>query len=90
MKRYRLSVGAVAFSCVLAAGFGAKAADGTSAAPSLKLATAGIEAQGAMTPAAKPATVPNCARKVKVVYAGYGEAERANCATASVSTTAVQ
>jgi hypothetical protein len=56
----------------------------------LKLATAGIEAQGAMTPAAKPVTVPNCARKVKVVYAGYGEAERANCATASVSTTAVQ
>lgn len=32
------------------------------------------------------ASVPACARKVKVVYAGYGEADRAGCSVASAET----
>jgi hypothetical protein len=96
MKRFRLSVGAVAF-CALAASFGAQAADGASAGTSLKMATAGLEASQpariAVAPAAEAAQagpVPNCARKVKVVYSGYGEAERASCATAAATTATIR
>lgn len=97
MKRFCLSVGAVAF-CALAASFGAHAADGASAGTSLKMATAGLEASQpariAVAPAPGEATpvapVPNCARKVKVVYSGYGEAERASCATAAAATATIR
>ena len=48
----------------------------------------------ATTVAAQPApaagsvaSVPACARKVKVIYAGYGEADRAGCSVASAETT---
>jgi hypothetical protein len=94
MKRFCLSVGAVAFGA-LAASFGAEAADGAST--SLKMATAGLDATQpariAVAPtaqAAPAAPVPNCARKVKVVYSGYGEAERASCATAAAATATIQ
>ena len=97
MKRFRLSVGAVAL-CALGAGFGAQAADGALAGPSLRMATAGLEASQPARIAVAPATgeaaqagpVPNCARKVKVVYSGYGEAERASCATAAAATATVR
>lgn len=52
-------------------------------------ATADAPAPNADVTAAAPVAdtaVPSCARKVKVVYAGYGEAERAGCAvTAKVN-----
>jgi hypothetical protein len=38
-----------------------------------------VEVVAVTTPA--PAAEPSCARKVKVVYAGYGEAHAAACAT---------
>ena len=53
-----------------------------------------------VTPQAKPAAAqaslpvqttesPACARKVKVIYAGYGEAERVNCTLASAEMPAI-
>lgn len=45
------------------------------------------KAQAAKAQAAIPAVeAPACARKVKVIYAGYGEAERVNCTLASADT----
>ena len=47
-----------------------------------KVETALVQpATAATTPA--PAAEPACARKVKVVYAGYGEAHAAACAAAA-------
>jgi hypothetical protein len=50
-------------------------------------APAGREAKvetAALSAPAAAAQEPACARRVKVVYAGYGEAHAAACATASV------
>lgn len=42
------------------------------------------------TVAAIAAPVSPCARKVKVIYTGYGEADRADCSPATKSTIAVR
>lgn len=77
---------------------GAEAATGKIAKPAsvVKMAS-GVDpvqaapASVAVTPvvqaSAPVASVPACARKVKVIYAGYGEADRAGCSVASAETT---
>ena len=64
-------------------------ANGAKVAAVAQPAAAPVEA--AVTPKTVPAVreaMPPCARKVKVVYAGYGEADRAACATAAPRWTA--
>ncbi len=48
-------------------------------APAAQAAPAPVVAIAAPTPVAESAPVP-CARKVKVIYAGYGEAHATACA----------
>jgi hypothetical protein len=79
---------AVALACALVVGGWANAIE-RKALPEvagLKVATVqagtdGPVVQGDGTATARKATVPGCA-KVKVVYAGYGEAARVACPTA--------
>ena len=48
-----------------------------------KVETALVQPATAATTPATAAAEPACARKVKVVYAGYGEAHAAACAAAA-------
>ena len=61
---------------MVALGGGAIAAPGDMPLP-------GSDAKVVAAEAAIQAEVPTCTRKVKVVYAGYGEADRATCTTAA-------
>ena len=81
---------------VAAGGAMAKSADAPTRANGGKMVAAVTQPVSAPieTPAAikelpviKEAT-PACARKVKVVYAGYGEADRATCSTTSAKVAA--
>lgn len=65
-----LLVGAIAW------GGGAVAASGDMPMP-------GSETKVVAAEASLQKEVPTCARKVKVVYAGYGEADRAACTSAA-------
>jgi hypothetical protein len=89
MNRLTSSFGGIVFVAAFACSMAANAADKTSPlGANIKMAAAGsIEtaASEAATAEAQTASVPNCARKVKVVYSGYGEADRANCAAPSAA-----
>lgn len=98
MSKLGTAIGILAVPCLLM-GFaaGASAANPAKSAASVKVASTVETVQAAPAsvtaiPAAQaviaPATsVPACARKVKVIYAGYGEADRAGCSVASAATT---
>lgn len=101
MSKLGTAIGILAVPCLLigfAAGAGASAAKPARSAAVVKVASSVETIQAAPAsvtaiPAAQTATapvasVPACARKVKVVYAGYGEADRAGCSVASAETTA--
>ena len=91
MYRFRgaLALASLASLLVLAPGGAVEARDlkvkRTAAAPkAVEQKTAVVAAPtkpAEVAPAPTPvaATVPACARKVKVIYAGYGEADRAAC-----------
>ena len=92
MNRHSVSVAAasaIALSCTFS--LAAHAAErivlaGTmndAAAVVAKIAPA-APAPGAPATGAAAARVPACARKVKMVYSGYGEADRASCPSPSV------
>jgi hypothetical protein len=71
-------------SVVLAGSAMAKPAGGEVALASAAAPAASVPASVAVTasvPASEPASA--CTRKVKVVYAGYGEAARAGCPTSA-------
>ena len=81
------SIGAIALGCALAFSLSAGAAERTAPAKpgAVKVAVSGapsadatLVSDGAALAPAKPVAV-GCAPKVKVVYAGYGEADRAAC-----------
>ncbi len=85
----------VAAACLLAGvafagGAMAKPADARSTATAGKVAAfaeaaakpAAVESPSVASVVLKEA-VPACARKVKVIYAGYGEADRATCAASA-------
>lgn len=89
MTRFRAAL-TLAGTCLLLAGLG------TAEARDIKVkrpAPAPVKAEAAPVAAAKPAgasvvvAVPACARKVKVIYAGYGEADRATCTQSAMDTT---
>ena len=84
-------------ACLILAGV--LLAGGAMAKPSAPAATPGVvlAASAVPTPAAVAASAPSaslaaeapaCSRKVKVVYAGYGEAARADCAVATTASKA--
>lgn len=99
MIRLGNAIRILAVPCVLAgfaAGADASAAKPAKTASVVKMASGAELATPAPatpvavqpTPAAvSVASVPACARKVKVIYAGYGEADRAGCSVASAETT---
>ena len=97
MSKLGTAIGMLAVPCLLmgfAAGADASAAKPAKPASQVKMAggTVAAPAVPAVTIAPQPApatvaSVPACARKVKVIYAGYGEADRAGCSVASAETT---
>lgn len=69
----------------------ARSASAVKMASGAELAVPAVAASVAAQPApaaVSVVSVPACARKVKVIYAGYGEADRAGCSVASAETTA--
>lgn len=100
MSKLGTAIGMLAVPCLLmgfAVGADASAAKPARSAANVKVASsveaiqaapASVTAPPAAQAAAAPAaSVPACARKVKVIYAGYGEADRAGCSVASAATT---
>jgi hypothetical protein len=87
MNRHKLAFPAIAFFCVLGTSFSASAAERVSRTiGEMKVASSEIAAPvEAAQPAATATAVSPCARKVKMIYAGYGEADRASCSVASVA-----
>lgn len=81
----RLLAASVVISGVaLAGGVMAKPLEVASAGDVAKVTSAAPQAALAVTaPVAASAPVAACARKVKVIYAGYGEADRASCMASS-------
>ncbi len=99
MSKLGNAIKILAVPCLLlgfAAGADASAAKPAKVASTVKMAS-GVETAPSVSavPIAAPAvqaavsvsSIPACARKVKVIYAGYGEAERAGCSVASAETT---
>ena len=87
MNRGTGLIGAVALGCALAISVSAGAAERMKSGPAAKPPQAGVKVSSAepaevapsiAAPAAEAITQAGC-RKVKVVYAGYGEASRAGC-----------
>lgn len=99
MSKLGTAIGIMAVPCLLmgfAAGAGASTVKPARSAAIVKVASGveAVQAAPASVTAARPvpaavsaASVPACARKVKVIYAGYGEADRAGCSVASAETT---
>jgi hypothetical protein len=81
----RLLASSVVITGVALAGSAmAKPLEVASASDVAKVAsTAPAAALAAAAPVAASAPVAACARKVKVIYAGYGEADRASCLVSS-------
>ena len=50
-------------------------------APAVEVPVAVAKAEQGQAAAEKIVQIPACARKVKVIYAGYGESDRAACET---------
>jgi hypothetical protein len=91
MNRHKLAFPAIALFCVLGTAFSASAAERVSRTiGEVKIASSEIGAPVEVVPTlaqpviAATAAAP-CARKVKMIYAGYGEADRASCAVGSAS-----
>jgi hypothetical protein len=80
MGRLGVSAGAIILSALSFCG-AAQAANTTSSWPSIALVAP--SAAERVTEARSEA--PPCTRKIKVVYSGYGEAERAGCTTAAAA-----
>lgn len=79
---------AIATSVILAT-FAAVANETAGEGAGLRPTASTANVSVAVTPVATPAdaSATACARKVKIVYAGYGEAQRAGCNVASTVTT---
>jgi hypothetical protein len=78
MSRSALSR-AVVVLCALTPVLGVQAAHAASSWPSITPMTPSSIESGSAAAAKPTAEAPACTRKVKVVYSGYGEAERAGC-----------
>jgi hypothetical protein len=69
---------------VFAGGAMAKSApDAKAPAATAPIAVANATVPATSAPAVQAVAADPCARKVKVIYAGYGEASRASCVTTS-------
>ena len=81
---FRLLTTTVLLGSVVVAGSAmAKPADGETTIASAASAAGPVPATVAVTAPVAMSETSGCARKVKVVYAGYGEAARAACVTTS-------
>jgi hypothetical protein len=87
MGRLGVSAGAIILSALSFCG-AAQAANTTSSWPSIALVAP--SAADRVSEAKSGAEAPPCTRKIKVVYSGYGEADRAGCTTAAAADNTTQ
>jgi hypothetical protein len=86
MNRHHWTIAALALVGAMGASVSAGAVERVSrSAGDVKMASSDVARQPEIIApvAASPAVAAPCARKVKMVYAGYGEADRASCAEGS-------